>query len=149
MPPRQSVSFAFGPVDQATGKRHIQPGSLVEAINVRQVKRNELRKRRGYARTLPTFSGASWTGPAVDMVAGLNATKLIRDSDDRCWVFDPDTSTCTSRGRLKRVMPSWSAYLTGNAIEKPQVVEAGDNLWFFALISGAYYYAVVDKTTGI
>ncbi|HEU4369631.1 MAG TPA: hypothetical protein VFV05_15535, partial [Methylomirabilota bacterium] len=46
-------------------------------------------------------------------------------------------------------MPSWSAYLTGNAIEKPQVVEAGDNLWFFALISGAYYYAVVDKTTGI
>lgn len=148
--PYQAVSFAFGAVDTKGGARHIKTGDLVEMRNVRQLKKNEYRKRRGYARTVPTFSGASWTAPSDSMglVPAAGGVLLTRDGADRAWAYNPTDTQFYDRGALLRVFPRHTADINAAGLSRPQVVEAGANLWIFAKGSGKYYYTVKDKSTG-
>jgi len=50
---RRSLAFRFDGADQDTGARHLRPGRMVEARNVRQIKAGEYRKRRGFSRVDP------------------------------------------------------------------------------------------------
>lgn len=149
--PYQSVSFVFGAAEQDTGQRHVKAGGLALAQNVRQQKRSQYRKRRGYARVAPSFTGASWTNPTdtVGLVPGPNGSMFTIDGNGRAWCYDPDAVTWRDRGQLTRVFPQHTPLIDAAGLSKPTIVSVGNNIWVFAIASSKYYYSIIDATTGV
>lgn len=120
---RVPISFDFrGGVDQATGDRHTRPGQLAEAVNVRQVKAGEFRKRFGWDKfspTAPTETSAIWgasttfEGPAQDIALG--GQLIVRDANGENCSYTSQASAMRYKGRSPMVMPE----VTGVAMPGP------------------------------
>lgn len=148
---KQTASITFGTVQQGRSPKHLKMGDLLAAKNVRQTKRGSFAKRRGFSHTIPTFSGASWVGPAESLMPGDGASILARDADDRHWAYDADAATMREMGRAKRVWPTSTVKVATQILApRPVIVEVGNNTWTFAVgASGTYYRQVCDTTSGV
>ena len=136
--PKQAVAFFFGAVHQARSRRGLRQGELIEAVNVRQVKEDEYRKRPGFDRVVPTpESGTFSTGESL--ISDGKGT-LARDANDNVWYRDG--STWRSRGRGVRSLPTVSpGKLVANAA-RPVSVVVGTSVWVFTLGTNFYSYTI-------
>lgn len=116
--PPQTIAFVPQGTNQAKGSRSLPLGALVEVTNGRQVKEDEWRKRRGFARTVPavetvlygddSFGGAIHAGRRVKAPAvyggaspgdSVYAGSIVeRDAVGQFWSLDPTNSTRRFRG---------------------------------------------------
>jgi hypothetical protein len=151
----RTAHFRFGPVRQDVGEKHVRVGDLVEAINVRQTKRAGVyTKRRGFARTAPTFVGGSLSGSPVSVVPGEGGVLYMRDSGDQLWSWSPSDSTWNYQAKHLRPWAEASSVasmpLGGYAVPtQPTACLVGSNLWTFALSTlNTYQLTIVNANTG-
>lgn len=144
--PKNSVAFAFGPVEGGTGRKHLRAGDLTEAVNVRQILTNEYRKRSGFDRAVPTADSGSFTAAAESLVS--DGIRLIsRDSTDTCWAEVTASNQRLNRGTAKRVYPDTAmAPLVASAVRSVGT-SAGGYYWQFTIGSGSYSYTLWDPST--
>lgn len=139
----------FGPVRQEVGSKHVQEGTLLEAINVRQTaKAGVYAKRRGFARTAQTFSGGSLSGSPESLLPGVNGNSLMRDSGGQLWSRQSATNTWYYSGKQARIWPTTTAVQTGlYTTPQPFSCMVGSFLWTFALVTNGYEFSIVNPAT--
>jgi hypothetical protein len=146
--PRQPITFTFGAVDGATGTRHLRPGDLVEATNVRQTKNNQYRKRPGFDRASPTADSGSFTANAESLTS--DGIKMIsRDGADTAWAEDTTANTRANRGTARRAYPDTSMAALVTSGVRTCGCYAGGYYWEFTINSGAgtYSFMMWDPVT--
>lgn len=144
--PKQDIEFIFGAVNQARGRRRLRVGEIIEAINTRQVKEDEYRKRPGFDRVVPTPESGSFTASAESLVAD-GKRLLARDAAGVVWARNG--SAWQSRGTVKRMLPTlFPAKLVPSA-SKPVIVAVGSNFWVFTVASGAYRWTIFDASGNV
>ena len=158
---KQFLSFTFNQLSQDSGSKHILPGGLVNASNCLRgqttvSKKGPLTKRKGFSRTSPSFSGASWTDATATsggVLPGDGSNLLGVDGSDRKWTYDSDAATWRSAGLVVPVFPR-TTYAIPLNLRTTCMVEAGNNLWFFAheystSANDKGWYTVIDTTSGV
>jgi hypothetical protein len=136
------------------GERHVRPGNLVDAVNVKVNRRLQYSKRDGFSRTLPSLisSGGftfTQTTDTMGLVPGPNGTMFTLDGAGRAWCYDPDVPALRDRGLLTRSFPQHTTSISAAKLARPTVVIAGGNRWTFAFTTNAYWYTVEDLSTGV
>lgn len=155
---KQFIPLKFGPSSQDVAQKHVDIGSLVTAQNVIRgqssvSKRGPLTKRKGYSRSLPTFSGATWTTATAKLGAIIpndGVTPLAVDGSDRKWSYDVAANTMKSAGLVIPTMPR-TDYAIPKDVRSTCTVIAGSNTWIFAhdyKVLNRAWYAVYNSTTG-
>lgn len=102
----QTIAFIPPGVEQSVGTRSLPLGRLVEATNVRQIKKGEWRKRPGFARTIPTDDVGVYSGGGVNMQSVYAGALVERDAVGQFWAYN-------SAGTIRRRMGIAPAGLTG------------------------------------
>lgn len=149
MPPlaKEDIAFFFGAVNQGKGKRNLQRGELIEAINVRQLVEDEYRKRPGFDRVVPTAASGSFTASAESFVSD-GKSQLARDGADAVWRLSG--STWQARGTAKRAYPKiFPSQLAADA-RNPITVFDGTNYWVFChVLNNGFTYTLFDSSGNI
>jgi hypothetical protein len=163
--PKRVVKFTFGEALQQKGTKYLQQGQLSEVINCRRELDGPYTKRRGYTRTVNAFDGASWTGPARDLLPGDGVGLLARDAADDVWVLDPAAARWRFRGSAKRALPTRSVINVSKVQHPcPIAVQVGAYTWTFSnsydplsgggtpeagLFGYGFHLVVTETATGI
>lgn len=144
--PIQPVTFKLGPVQQAKGRKHLALGELEEAVNVRLVQDDQLRKRPGFDRASPTADTGSFTSNADSLTS--DGKRLISiDGDDRAWAENTTANTRVNRGKQERAYPETSTAPLVPSGRRQSTVYAGGYYWTFVVGSGEYRWMIWDPAT--
>lgn len=93
----QTIAFIPPGVEQSVGTRSLPLGRLVEATNVRQIKKGEWRKRPGFARAVPSVDTFAYgnADPGQSVYAGA---LVERDLAGQFWSYDSVNNVRRYRG---------------------------------------------------
>lgn len=149
---KQLLQLELGPVDQREGNKHVVPGRLVLAENVRRDKEKLLKKRDGHT-TLATTKDTGGNFSRGQELAS-DGRSLMALADDAIYLRDAAAAKWTKRGAHIRVSGSYQ-----DTVQDPRlninganaIASAGGYLWLFwsnALGAVANQYMVIEEATG-
>lgn len=157
MPPlqKQLVGIDFGAgVEQKEGVKHILPGKLVVADNVRQTKSKTYRKREGFSAMAKTaqYDDTGNSTDNLDYGYGLASSggELVLRSRDLAHTYSDDDSKWMFRGHVARTAITEKQMLPAMGKIPTMVWESALNrAWMFGIgTDGLLYLSVYDHDTG-
>lgn len=136
----------FGPVRQEAGAKHVQEGTLLEAINVRQTaKAGVYAKRKGFARTAQTFAGGFLSGTPASVVSGPDGSLMMTDTGGQCWVKQATSNQWVLSGQVNRPWVDTKPIVNSAiAFPQPTVCAVLTNTWIFTLTPTGYAFVICD-----
>jgi hypothetical protein len=148
---KSTAYFRFGPVRQEAGSKHLRPGDLVEAVNVKQTtKAGVFEKRLGFSRTAATFTGGTLSGTPSSVVASADSTTaMMRDTGDQLWSATT-AGTWSYQGKHPRVYTKAQVVdRTEWTFPNPTSCIVGSTVWCFSVGTDLYKLHIQDLNTGV